>query len=63
MLSGIVVIGAGIFAGALDASRPEAWRAALIFIVHQAAALALAFCRALWLSSALELAAGVRRPS
>lgn len=63
LLSAIVVLAAGLFAGALDASRPEAWRAVLILVVHQAAAFALAWCRALWLSSSLALAAGISRPS
>jgi hypothetical protein len=63
LLSVIVVIAAGLFAGALDASRPEPWRAVLVLVVHQGAALALAWCRALWLSSSLELAASLSRRS
>jgi hypothetical protein len=60
LLSAIVVVAAGLFAGALDASRPEAWRGVLILVVHQGAAFALAWCRALWLSSSLDLVGGVR---
>jgi hypothetical protein len=59
LLSWLVVGGAALFAVALDASRPEPWRAGLVFVVHQGAALSLAFCRALWLSSSLALS----RPS
>jgi hypothetical protein len=59
LLSWLVVGGAALFAGALDTSRPEPWRAWLVFVVHQGAALSLAFCRALWLSSSLALS----RPS
>jgi hypothetical protein len=63
LLSVMVVVAAALFAGALDASRPEAWRGLMILAVHQGAACALAWCRALWLSSSLELSAGVSRPS
>jgi hypothetical protein len=63
LLSAIVIAAAALFAGALDVSRPEAWRSGSILVVHQAAACALAWCRALWLSSSLELSAGVSRPS
>jgi hypothetical protein len=63
LLSAILVVAAALFAGALDASRPEAWRAALVLLVHQGTAFALAWCRALWLSSSLDLASGVSRPS
>jgi hypothetical protein len=59
LLSAIVVVAAALFAGALDVARPEAWRGVLVLVVHQAAAFALAWCRAMWLSSSLDLAAGV----
>jgi hypothetical protein len=60
LVSWIVVGAAALFVGALDASRPEAWRAWLVLAVHQGAAFALAWCRALWLSSSLDI---VSRPS
>jgi hypothetical protein len=63
LLSAIVVGAASLFAGALDASRPETWRGVLILVVHQGAAFALAWCRALWLTSCVDFAGGVRRPS
>jgi hypothetical protein len=63
LLSVMVVAAAALFTGALDASRPEPWRGVLILLVHQGAALALTWCRALWLSSCVDLAAGLRRPS
>jgi hypothetical protein len=63
LLSAIVVGAAALFTGALDAGRPEPWRSYVILVLHQGAACALAWCRALWLSSSLELSAGVSRPS
>lgn len=62
LLSCLVVGAAALFAGALDASRPEAWRAWTIFAVHQGAAFALAWCRALWLSSSLALVESDQAP-
>jgi hypothetical protein len=63
LLSCMVVLGAALFAGALDVSRAEPWRAWLVLLVHQGAALCLAFCRAIWLSSSLALASDLSRRS
>lgn len=53
--AGAAVSGAALVAGALDVSRPGAFRVVLVFAVHQAALLALSVCRAYWLGRALGL--------
>jgi hypothetical protein len=63
LLSIIIVAAAALFTGVLDASRPDAWRSGLILVLHQVTLFALAWCRALWLSSSLALSAGFNRPS
>lgn len=57
LLSALVVVIGSIAATTLDVSRPESWRLVAVFVVHQGVAYALAWCRALWLSSSIDLVA------
>lgn len=54
--AGAALVGAGaLLTGALDVSRPGAWRVALVLAVHQAVLLGRCLCRAFWLRRALGL--------
>jgi hypothetical protein len=46
----------------LDVSRAGTWRIALVLLLHQLVAFALAWCRAYWLATSLGLAAASVRP-
>jgi len=57
LLSALAVVIGGIAATTIDVSRPEPWRLIAVLVVHQGVACALAWCRALWFSSSLDLVA------
>ena len=50
-----VVAGAAIVVGLVRVEAPGSWRVLVALVVHQAAAVALVFLRALWLGRALSL--------
>jgi hypothetical protein len=50
----LVAFGA-VLTGALDVSRPGAWRVWLVALVHQAIAYSLCWCRAFWLGTSLAI--------
>ncbi len=59
---GLVLAGA-LITGAADVAQPEGWRAAAVFIVHQAVVLGTIAVRAAWLSSAVRRVASTPHPS
>lgn len=54
--AGALLLAAAVV-GALDVSRPAAWRIVAVALVHQVAALTLVVARATWLGRAIELVA------
>jgi len=57
LLSALSVVVGALAVTALDVSRPGTWRLLAVLIVHQGVGYALAWCRALWLSSSIDLVA------
>ncbi len=55
LVSALLVGAAALVTGALDVSRPGTLRVVTVFVVHGVVGYALAWCRAFWLSSSIDL--------